>query len=103
GLESGVIKPVNATNAWGVMPFRRTGPFELRNLFDSQVYRMSQILEKLHAPMQRYMFPNKWQIEALVPGRGHPDRVPDDFKVYAFAGQVTLILQVRRTTEGNRY
>ncbi|MFC3612439.1 ATP-grasp fold amidoligase family protein [Lutimaribacter marinistellae] len=103
GLESGVIKPVNATNAWGVLPFVRTGPFEFQNLFDGERYRMSEVLERLHNPMQRYMFPNKWQIETLIAPKGEPNRVPDDFKVYAFAGEIALILQVRRHTSGNRY
>lgn len=101
GRDSGVIKPVNATNAWGVFPFERTGPFSFRNLFDGTELRLAALLEVLHAPMQRYMFPNKWQIEELVtaPEGG----VPDDFKAYAFAGHVPLILQVRRTDGGNRY
>ncbi len=101
GLDTGVIKPVHATNAWGVFPFERTGDFSFRNLFDGTELRMGALLEELHAPMQRYMFPNKWQIEELVtaPKGG----VPDDFKAYSFAGHVALILQVRRTSGGNRF
>lgn len=101
GLEHGVIKPVHATNAWGVFPFERTGDFSFKNLFDGTEIRLGALLEQLHAPMQKYMFPNKWQIEELVtaPTGG----VPDDFKVYAFGGNVALILQVRRTDGGNRY
>lgn len=101
GLDTGVIKPVHATNAWGVFPFERTGDFSFRNLFDGTELRLVALLETLHAPMQRYMFPNKWQIEELVtaPAGG----VPDDFKAYGFAGHVALILQVRRTDGGNRY
>jgi hypothetical protein len=103
GIDRGVIKPVQATNAWGVMPFHRTGPFEIRSLFDGQSYRMGALLEALHAPMQRFMFPNRWQVEELLTPPGHDDRVPDDFKAYGFGGAVPLILQVRRTDQGNRY
>jgi len=103
GIERGVIKPVQATNAWGVMPFHRIGPFEIRSLFDGQSYRMGALLEVLHAPMQRFMFPNRWQVEELLTPPGHDDRVPDDFKAYSFGGAVPLILQVRRTGAGNRY
>ena len=31
GRDSGVIKPLHATNACAVFPFTRTGPFEIRN------------------------------------------------------------------------
>lgn len=103
GLEAGVIKPVHATNAWGVFPFRRSGPFALASLFDRRDYSYTALLETLHAPMQRYMFPNRWQIEELLLPPDDASRVPDDFKAYAFAGAVPLILQVRRGPKGNRY
>lgn len=103
GRDSGVVKPVHATNAWGVFPFVRTGDFSFRALFDGTEIRLAALLDRLHAPMQRYMFPNKWQIEELVSAPGTRDIVPDDFKAYAFAGHVALILQVRRGPEGNRY
>lgn len=102
-LQAGVIKPINATNAWGVLPFRRTGAYSARNLFDGKTYSFTELLEILHTPMQRYMFPNRWQIEELLNAPDRPDHVPDDFKAYAFAGQVPLILQVRRGAKGNRY
>ncbi|WP_282027055.1 ATP-grasp fold amidoligase family protein [Limimaricola cinnabarinus] len=103
GLDAGVIKPVQATNAWGVTPFRRTGPFSFRTLFDGEEVRMTSLLEALHAPMQRYMFPNTWQIEELLVSPDGPDTVPDDFKFYAFRGTVALILQIRRGRDGARY
>ncbi len=102
-LDAGVIKPVNATNAWGVLPFRRLGAHSVRNLFDGKAYSFTGLLDLLHAPMQRFMFPNRWQIEELLTPPDRPDQVPDDFKAYAFAGQVPLILQVRRSAGGNRY
>lgn len=102
-LDAGVIKPVNATNAWGVLPFRRTSAHSVKNLFDGKAYSFTALLELLHAPMQRFMFPNRWQIEELLTPPDRPDQVPDDFKLYAFAGQVPLILQVRRGANGNRY
>lgn len=103
GLDEGVIKPVNAANSWGVVPFRRTGEHTVRNLFDGRDYSYSGLLGLLHTPMQRFMFTNEWQIEELLTPPDAVDRVPDDFKAYAFAGQVPLILQVRRGGAGNRY
>jgi hypothetical protein len=95
-LQQFVIKPRNATNAWGVVPAVRTGALTFRNLFDDREYRIFELLEVLNAPMQRYMFPNAWQIEELLlPPSGEPGAL-DDYKFYAFQGVIGLILQVRR-------
>jgi len=97
----GVIKPVHATNAWGVVPYvhDRDG---LRDLFDDSHWTLPALQERLAAPMAKYGFPDLWQIEELVEARkGLP--VPDDYKAYAFGGHIALVLQVRRTGGNLRY
>ncbi|RFA28003.1 hypothetical protein CAI21_13895 [Alkalilimnicola ehrlichii] len=102
-LHRFVVKPIHATNAWGVMPLVRSGEFSFRNLFDDREYRLVDLLAALDAPMQRYMFPNLWQLEELLlPPDGEPSPLPD-YKVYAFQGEAPLILQVRREAGEPRY
>lgn len=98
-----VIKPCHATNAWGVMLLERRGERRFFNFLDSKEYSLHELLVTLNEPMQHYMFPNSWMVEELLYPVDGSSLPLDDYKCYAFKGQIPLILQVNRKNNRREY
>jgi len=101
--DSIVIKPVHATNAWGVATLVRVDERRWRDVSTGEVLDYGEWLEALNSPMQKYGFPDKWQLEELLlpPGGGREPLI--DYKFYAFRGEVGLVLQASGRGEQRRY
>jgi MerR family redox-sensitive transcriptional activator SoxR len=103
GLERFAVKPVHATNAWGVMGLVRIGENRFRDVLRGEEHSIPSMLARLRQPMKRYNFPDKWLIEELlVPPGGEPGPL-QEYKFYAFRGFTPLILQVGGFGPQRRY
>ena len=98
-----VIKPVSATNAWGVMGLEKLDVSRWRDVLTGQVHTVGDILILLDEPMQRYNFPDKWLLEELLTPPSGQAGVLEEFKVYGFRGRCPLVLQVRGMRDGRGY
>lgn len=102
-LDRFVIKPVHATNAWGVATLVRVDERHWKEITTGEVLDYGELLEVLNRPMRKYGFPDKWQIEELLlPVTGAVEPLID-YKFYAFHGEVGLVLQAHGRGEHRRY
>ena len=103
GLDRFAVKPVHATNAWGVMGLVRIGDNRFRDVLRGEEHEIGSMLARLRQPMKRYHFPDKWLTEELlIPPGGEPGPL-HEYKFYAFRGSLPLILQVGGFGPQRRY
>lgn len=102
-LDQFVIKPVHATNSWGVATLVRVDERHWTEVSSGNILDFGQLLESLNAPMHKYGFPDKWQLEELLLPVGGTLAPLADYKFYAFQGEIGLILQTLGRGEQRRY
>lgn len=95
-----VLKPLEGDSAAGVMLLSRSGGGWVDELRGASLSD-GQLLEEAQKALRRRGFIDRWLIEEPLTSLDG-QRVPDDFKVYAFQGEIALVLQRRGWVDGKR-
>ncbi len=97
--EKFVVKPTGAHSTRGVLVLEKKG-----DLYQDKLRRRTLPLEQIVREQTEHFEKTEWDfnkiiVEEIIEDVDSSFEIPRDFKAYAFAGEVSLILEINRNTK----
>ncbi|MDF2094479.1 ATP-grasp fold amidoligase family protein [Aquibaculum arenosum] len=99
-MEEVVIKPDEGKNSWGVFGLKKIGNHRWYNIQEDKEYSTDSIVDLMSAVSDQGNVSPTWMAEELLIPPNGAYRPVEDIKIYAFYGQIALVLHKENIVRG---